>query len=597
MNRRGSALILTVIVAMMLLVLAVTSTSLSVTRSQLSHEGRLRVETLLAAESGLALKLEEIRSSEGADLEGRVYELPGATVAVQVEDLGNDGVDDDGLNGPDDQREKGVVRLVITATSRTLGSTGRPVVRTVEAYLRSEFHPLFYKALYVGNRHGAAGYGLTLGPNDRALRGASPGGENAPEVPYRPPAPRASSTTGGTTPLAPPDGLESFHTDAGDYVLGDVYLDGDLELRGTTNVYGDVDVTGEAVGRPVTGVTTTHTDRIEPPDLAAMDYRSIADWRVAVNDPTPYVNRGGADNNTTNYVRGVDQDADGDGLGLPTFINYGPFNSAEDHFHQLHPDDFQLPNFHFGTGGTTIDFGSVAGPDGQLGTADDRRLFHVQGNLWIDTRNTTHMDFPGSRRVQITVVVEGNLFLNDELSYGADGDDAILFIAKGREDDPLTAVREDESFIDGSLPGSEPNGKYDPGETIINDEPLGAAGHGEYAGPPEGQGNVYYGELVATHGGITDGYFYAQNNAYLMPLPSVAIDSERIYGVRGFLSAGGVFDLRYRRAGDRFVNYRAEYDQRLEQGTIDLPGVPPAQGGGYAGLQVVTWRELAPGSR
>lgn len=620
-SRRGSAMILAVVVIMMLTMLAFTVAAIGTRRSESALEDRFRVELLLAADSGVAMKTKEIRDSEGADLADRVYGFPGGTIAVAVHDLGTDGVDNDGDGNVDEADEQGVVRLVSTATSARNVSHGRPLVRTVEVYEHSVFHPLFYKALYVGNKYGVTGYGLTLGPGDAGLRNPSTG-DNAAEAAYQSPSRGASSQSGGTTPTGgSPAGLESYHTNAADYVYGDAYVNGDLELRGNTNAYGDVDVVGSAKGRPVSGETNEGASVIEPPDLAAQDYEGLSQWTVDVDDPTPYVNSGRSDTNTTNYATGVTNDADGDGLGLPSFINYGPFTSDEDHFHQQHSGDFDLHNFHFGASGATVDFGSVTGPDGSYGTADDRRLFFVKGNMWMDTRGTTHFDFPSDKKVQITVVVEGNLFISDELSYGTDGDDAILFIAKAKDDDPATTNREDESFVDGSLDGT-PNGRYDEGETIINDEPAfnddGSANpyHGHYNGtgadgvygtaddaaedaiksPKEGQGNVYYGELVATEGGISDGYFYAQNNAYIMPLPAGADDKKKIYGVRGFLSAGGVFVTGDRSKGDDYVNYRAEYDDRLETGEVDLPGVP-TQGGSYAGLQVFTWRELPPGSR
>lgn len=139
------------------------------------------------------------------------------------------------------------------------------------------------------------------------------------------------------------------------------------------------------------------------------------------------------------------------------------------------------------------------------------------------------------------------------------------------------------------------NGVHDPDEKLINDN-----GNGDYDGPKEGQGNIYFGDRTQIWGGVTDGFMYAENNGYLVTNNT----KKQVFGVRGFFSAGGILDMgsagadvnrAVTRNGNRvYTAYRVQFDPRLANGTISLKGMPAAQGGGFAGLVVAAWREIQP---
>jgi hypothetical protein len=155
---------------------------------------------------------------------------------------------------------------------------------------------------------------------------------------------------------------------------------------------------------------------------------------------------------------------------------------------------------------------------------------------------------------------------------------AILFIVKGNDANA-------ESYVDANR-----NYKYDAGETILHDD-----GDGKYEGPVEGQGNVYFGDPRFGTGGATDGYIYAQNNVYLVNPPMTAAApaaQDQVFGVHGFLSAGGIMDLGNRGGGATYNNLRVHYDPRIENGDITFKGMPGALGGGWQGLAIVSWREI-----
>ena len=89
---------------------------------------------------------------------------------------------------------------------------------------------------------------------------------------------------------------------------------------------------------------------------------------------------------------------------------------------------------------------------------------------------------PTGSDVQVTVVVEGNLYIADDLQYTND-DNAILFIVKGSDSSPESYVDENRDY------------RYDAGEKILNDQSdPNDPGHGVYDGPVEGQGNVFFGD-------------------------------------------------------------------------------------------------------
>jgi hypothetical protein len=584
-RRRGSALIIVTTLLLALLVLALVVTQAALGRSRLGAEERGALGALWAAEAGVGLKLHDLRATDGAAMDEVTYDLAdGAHVTVSVETVGE--------------------YLQITSRAVVDPGTPRETRRAVEVHVRSSFHPLFYKATYVGNALGIPGYGVTFGPSLATTEGGATFDESAwygrntrmseedhqvdfdgdgdlddaptlrmiydnrvawgwqgfiqssgnnrrldinrdgdvrdavtaPTVTSEP-TPR--DPTRESPPPAPDDDWATTpRTDDADYTVGDVYVNGDVAINGGTNMFGDVDATGAVTGDPVTGTATNGTRPIAPPDLAEMDYGSLADEVVQEGSPLP------------GYVRGEQ---------APSYYgaDLGP---AETH---------DRPHFHLQNGGSsTLSFGE----------ARDGQLILIKGNLWIHDVNDFTIDMPPGSDVRVTIVVEGNLYIADDLQYGND-DNGLLFIVKGADDAP-------ESFVDANR-----NYEYDSGERLMNDD-----GDGVYEGPREGQGNVYFGDPRFGTGGVTDGFIYAQNNVYLVNPPmnqSPPSGQDTIFGVYGFLSAGGILDLGPRAAGSSYENFRVQYDARLQNGEISFKGMPRALGGGFEGLTVVAWREVS----
>ena len=585
-ERDGSAL---VVVTLLLVVFAgatavlINNTSLG-SRQVMDQRAALQAEAL--AEAGVGLKLLEM--GEG-DIQPIELTGPAGTVAVEVVAEG----------------DSGYHRLVATSQSALPGSA-QYVERAVEAYAALRYHPFLYRATFVANSDEVPDYVLNLGPgsgaptvtpgrtfNENAWRykreelseselGVDLDGdgdlddtfslqrlwskrkkwdwsrylERAPfsrnyyrldidrdgaftqivEPASVVPATFRDPLLDAVPPLPSPDWATVAKTADADYIEWDFYVNGDVNLLGATNVFGEVSATGVVNGRPVGGQVIEGHPVIPPPDLSAMNYEQLAD-RIVTTSSIPSWMRG---EQSSSYY--------GSDLGA---------RGSHDN-----------PYFHLGRRG-----GSVP-----LTGSDPGTLVRVKGNLWLHDTSSFTIDLPRNRQTLLTVVVEGNLYVADDLQYNRE-DSGVLFIVKADESNP-------ESYVD-----ENHNYRYDVGEQLIDDD-----GDGRYEGPIEGQGNVVFGDPRFGTGGVTDGYIYAQNNVYLVnPPPSIQapLGQDAIWGVYGFLSAGGILDLGERELGVNYQNVRIKYDERLDQGAISFVGMPPAPGeGGGLGLTVVSWRQL-----
>lgn len=602
-RREGSALIIVMLMVMSLMTMALLVSQDALGRSKATIDETGATQALWAAEAGIGIKVNDLESTAGAAMDSLTLNLAdGAVCTVECEEVGQ------------------YVR--ITAVGVANPNTAGEVRRSIEAFVNPSFHPLFYKATYVGNGDANGlvdDYALTFGPNLPTVQGGSSFNESnwygrntamsevdhqvdfnadgdlgdaptlrqiydnrvawgwsghvqssgnsrkldinrngnytdtvvAPTVSNDPtprdpsldnPAPTTDTGWAGATP----------EVDA-DYIEGDVYVNGNLTINGGTNVFGDVDASGdgdtgvagpdgEVTGAPVTGTSTSQSSYIAPPNLAdplgnGQGYESIADEIVTTD-------------NLTGYVRG-EQGASTYGDAL------GPAGTHDN------------PYFHLQNGSSsTLSFGN----------SRDGDLILIKGNLWIHDTSAFTIDMPQGSDVRITIVVEGNLYIADDLNY-TNGQNGILFIVKGSDTDP-------ESYIDENR-----NYQYDDGEQLMHDD-----GDGVYEGPIEGQGNVFFGDPRFGTGGVTDGYIYAQNNVYMVNPPTnvepPSAAQDRIFGVYGFLSAGGIMDLGARSGGSNYNNFRVKYDPRIQNGTISFKGMPSTLGGGWQGLSVLSWREV-----
>tara|TARA_R110002072_G_scaffold238521_1_gene395933 strand:- start:261 stop:2099 length:1839 start_codon:yes stop_codon:yes gene_type:complete len=584
-REQGSALIVTMVLIMMVSALVLVTAQMNLQKSNVAVESTRYLRLTSLAESGMGAKFEAIAEANSDPTVVLLdIDMAVGTDVVQVR-----------VTEPD----PGVYRVRSTATDP------RGVGVEMVAMISAAVHPTFRKALYVGNKDSLP-IPIRLGPTDNLtstftydetkwrssgyrLRESDVGIDfnNDGDMNENP---KMSWLNGSSYPswgvgsgnmeksgsnyridldqdgtygtytktvvnapeYAAPTGTETFEphsgsstwenilSDDGDYVEGEIHVNGNAEIRGNTRVFDTVSATGTVQGDNVPGTTEENVASITPPDLHAQDYASLADTVI-----TP---------STINTH----------GAFYPPVSNITDFYGAELTGNPANQDN------------GAIHLGSATGSaNATFSAAEDGNLIYVKGNLWMHSSSDFNVKLPSSHAVRITIVVEGNLYIGDDFEYNHP-DSGVLFLVKGKTDDPNTPEREDESFYDANK-----NYVYDPGEPLINDD-----GDGVYEGPKEGQGNISFGDVAYGTGGVTDGFMYAENNAYLMdsstatnPIANMQ-DKHKIYGVNGFLSAGGVVDLGNRRLGDDYFQYKVKYDDRLEKKEITFKGLPNALGGG-----------------
>ncbi len=325
-----------------------------------------------------------------------------------------------------------------------------------------------------------------------------------------------------------------------DVVNGKVYVHGDLALNEQSEISGNALATGEITGNPVGGEARPHVAAIAPPDLSAMKYDEIADFKIDATAPFNLSGRLPATDPRHIFVKNFRTDLATAGFAFDN-TNYflgDPYESSG------------------------IDRISVS-YDG------NNKVYFVDGNLWIepmgDTSRIVKSPVDGTR---IAIVVRGNIYMSDALSYENPELDALLFIA----------LTDGESYTD--LDGDN---QFDAGEPILHDD-----GDGVYEGPREGSGNIMFGDPNGGPLGHVHGYMYADNYFQDHVLDG-GNDQPLPFEVTGFMSAGEEVRIR-RDFNGRHAKMTVNFDARVVDGVITLPGFPEKEAAGEIGL--LTWRLL-----
>lgn len=323
-----------------------------------------------------------------------------------------------------------------------------------------------------------------------------------------------------------------------DIINGDVHINDDITVSGHGAINGDANATGSVFGGSVSGTSTSGASNIAPPDLRAMDYRNTADFQIS--DATPWDGDGELPESDPRHI----------------FVKEFRNDLAGDVGFKFSNTNFFLGDPHEGSNIAEI----------SVPAAGNNKVYHVDGNLWIEPMGTTSeiIKSPKDGTV-ITVVVTGNIYIADNFSYDDYAKDGVLFIA----------MSDGESYTD--LNG---NNEYDVGETILHDD-----GDGIYEGNTEGSGNVYFGDPNGGPLGHVNAFIYAEN--HFEDYVAESDDDPLPLEVTGFMSAGEQVRIRRTSNGKR-AEMRVNYDDRPD---LDLPGFPAAGSSGRQG--VLFWRTVA----
>ena len=330
-----------------------------------------------------------------------------------------------------------------------------------------------------------------------------------------------------------------------DEIDGSVYSGGDLAVSEDAVVTGAMRASGDVRGGDL---DQREAGKREPiPDLVGMHYEATAGVQVAreftASTYSASASLGGSAwqvpeaspahifrKNPSDRLEGVDATA------------------KDDYYLE---DPYESVRLDSGWDGSDATMLSLSGTDGEPGPSSNQKVFFIDGNLWLHNKHTYSFKFAGdgSAGLGVTFVVKGNIYFADNLFTSDENRDGVAFIAL-----------KDDSVAD--------------------------------------SGNIYFGD--PTFGTLREmhAFLYAENDFYDTNLSS---SSSSIVELVGNMTAGNQIKIQrdYTRTTRRVTTtthtkLKIEFDERIANGELDLPGIPGTSAGAEGGLTVVSWREVGP---
>ena len=203
----------------------------------------------------------------------------------------------------------------------------------------------------------------------------------------------------------------------------------------------------------------------------------------------------------------------------------------EDPYEKVNADSAQ-------DGGSDVYEFSLTGVDGESGPDSNGKVFFIDGNLWLHNKKSysiglNHKEADG---VQITFVVKGNIYFSDNFFYSDEDDDGVVFIAM-----------EDENVAD--------------------------------------SGNIFLGDPEFGTLKRMNAFMYAENDFYDYNLDASGSARVEIYGN---MSAGNQVLIERDYHGSH-TKLTVDFDERLEDGSLELPMLPVGSGIEPSAFVVQAW--------
>jgi hypothetical protein len=330
-----------------------------------------------------------------------------------------------------------------------------------------------------------------------------------------------------------------------DHVYGDIYSGGNVNVKGDAEVHGTIRATGTVTGK---GSTSAETGEKQPiPDITGMNYASTADVKVAsefsTGGPTYASNSAGGsawqlpESNPAHIFRKNPSDRTTE-TGGTTKDDY----FLEDPYEPVRPDSK--------SDGSDAYMVSLSGVNGEPGSSSNQKVFYIDGNLWLHNAKTMSLKFASQAGgVQVTFVVRGNIYFSDNVFYSNTTTDGVAFVA-------------------------------------IKDSGVADSGN-IYFGDPK------FGTLERMYA-----YLYAENNFVDVNLSATGSARVELYGN---MTAGNQVkinrDYVTTSGGKTVVQHSklmVDFDERISQGGLKMPGLPQASASDGADVEIVSWREVEP---
>lgn len=183
---------------------------------------------------------------------------------------------------------------------------------------------------------------------------------------------------------------------------------------------------------------------------------------------------------------------------------------------------------------------TISGVGGEPGPNGNDLVYYIDGNLWVHNRSAYSFTLWNStgEPVKVTFVVRGNIYISDNIFYQDSVHSGLALIAM-----------KDSGVAD--------------------------------------SGNIYFGDPVFGTLEYMSAFMYAENNFYDTNLS--ASGSAQVT-VHGNMTAGNQVKIK-RDFGSQHSKLTVDFDSRVWDGDLTLPGLPTVSGSGPT-FSVASWREV-----
>ncbi|MBK8177978.1 MAG: hypothetical protein IPK67_03580 [Planctomycetes bacterium] len=313
-------------------------------------------------------------------------------------------------------------------------------------------------------------------------------------------------------------------------------VDGNIYSGGNVRVSGDAQVTGSIkAGGTIVGATGKEGKTLPIPDMAGMNYATSSDFDVAA-----------LFSGATFHSSGMGGKAWQVPESNPAHIfRKNPDDRSSDTSRTSKDDYFLEDPYESLSGSSTVDWNhstriSLSGVGGEPGVSATNKVFYIDGNLWVHNRGAFSFAFvsPDGSPVRVTFVVKGNIYISDNILYQDKDRDALALIA-------IKDNLETDS------------------------------------------GNIYFGDPLFGTLEEMNAFMYAENNFLDTNLSATGSAKVKVVGN---MTAGNQVKIN-RDAGGQHSKLTVDFDPRLSNGNVSLPGIPQAAGAGPS-WQLASWREI-----
>ena len=321
-----------------------------------------------------------------------------------------------------------------------------------------------------------------------------------------------------------------------DVIDGDIFSGGDIEVTGDATVSGEINA-----GGTVYGALGNSGVKRPTPDIAGMDYANNNDFDVAALFAAATWQSSSAGGrayqlpeSSPAHIFRKDPD---DRVTETSSTNKSDY-FLEDPYESI--KGFTFPN---GRPGQEI---TLSGTMSEPGVSGTDKVYFIDGNLWVHNKPSGRFMFRNTdaEGAKVTFVVKGNIYISDDVYIADEDKDGVAFIA-------IT----------------------DPAETD--------------------SGNVYFGDPRYGTLDYMQSWIFAENNFYDNNLDA---SGSKTVTLKGNMTAGNqVAIMRDFDDGNGNIEHSkltVNFDNRISNGSIALPGLPRVDGG-IEGFEVAMWRVVS----